>query len=95
VGKSLSGIPALIGSRGARFGQTRIDQEFSYLPIRPAMRYTIEKGAKIRARALVVQEKKAILALTEALVENDGSLAGDAMRVVNEYLSGNTFYLAI
>ena len=59
------------------------------------MRYTIEKGAKIRARALVVQEKKAILALTEALVENDGSLAGDAMRVVNEYLSGNTFYLAI
>jgi len=51
----------------AQFDQSSIDREFSYFAISPAGRFTIEKASKVRARALVCQEREAILALTEAL----------------------------
>jgi hypothetical protein len=80
----------------AQFDQSSIDREFSYFPISPAGRFTIEKASKVRARALVCQEREAILALTEALVVADGTLGGeDATRVVVEHLSGSRFYLDV
>ncbi len=83
-------------SYDAQFDQASIDLEFSYFPISPAGRFTIEKASKVRARALVCQEREAILALTEALVVGDGTLGGeDATRVVVEHLSGNRFYLNV
>jgi hypothetical protein len=80
----------------AHFDQSSIDREFSYFAISPANRLTIEKASKVRARALVCQERDAILALTEALLAADGKLSGeDATKVVVEHLSGSRFYLSI
>ena len=72
------------------------NEEFSYFCVSASTRFTIEKQAKVRARALVCQEREAILAITQALVDNDGTLSGpEATRVVEDHLSGNTFYLRI
>lgn len=89
-------FPSEHRSYDAQFDQSSIDLEFSYFPISPAGRFTIEKASKVRARALVCQERAAILALTEALVVADGKLSGeDATKVVVEHLSESRFYLNI
>lgn len=83
-------------SYDGQYDEASIAREFSYFPITPTRRFTIEKAAKVRARALVQQERTAILALTEALMAANGSLSGpDATRVASEHLSGNRFYLNV
>jgi hypothetical protein len=57
---------------------------------------SIRPAAELRAGSLVVQEREAIEALTQALVENDGCLDGPkATGIVREHLSGTTFYLSL
>jgi hypothetical protein len=57
---------------------------------------SIRSAAELRAGSLVVQEREAIDALTQALVENGGSLGGpEATRIVREHFSGSTFYLSL
>jgi len=80
------------GTQMAQMDEEDIKREFGgYGPLA-----SIRPAAELRAGSLVVQEREAIDALTQALVENDGSLGGpEAARNVREHFSGSTFYLSL
>lgn len=78
----------------SQFDKRAIDQEFAHHNIDGPERSTIETAGEIRARALVCQEREAILAMTQSLVESNGSLTGmEATQTVRKHFSGDTLYL--
>jgi hypothetical protein len=80
------------GAQMTQMDEEDIKKEFCCYPPLGSIR----SAAELRAGSLVVQEREAIDAFTQALVENDGSLGGpEATRIVREHFSGSTFYLSL
>jgi hypothetical protein len=87
-------MPDDTGSEDTQGDREDIEKDFALFRLPAATRPIIEDGAFLRATGLVMKERVAIEALTEALVRNDGFLDGpEATRIVRKCLSGDTSYL--